>query len=53
VGTKSLRFDYLVRRKSGKKEIARAYTVHVTTDRKGKPKPIPPKLKKVLLGAKE
>ena len=53
VGTKSLRFDYLVRRKSGKKEIARAYTVHVTTDRKGKPKPIPPKLKKILLEAKE
>jgi acyl-CoA thioester hydrolase len=53
VGTKSLRFDYLVRRKSDKKEIARAYTVHVTTDRNGKPKPIPPKLKKILLEAKE
>jgi acyl-CoA thioester hydrolase len=52
VGTKSLRFDYLVRKKAGKKEIARAYTVHVTTDKNGKPKPIPPKLKKILTEAK-
>ena len=51
VGTKSLRFDYLVRKNTGKKEIARAYTVHVTTDKTGKPKPIPPKLKKILLEA--
>ncbi len=51
VGTKSLRFEYLVRKKAGKEEIARAYTVHVTTDKNGKPMPIPPKLKKILLEA--
>lgn len=53
VGNKSLRYDYLVTRKSDRKEIARAYSVHVTTDKKGKPKPIPPKLKKLLLEARE
>ncbi|MFO7618934.1 MAG: acyl-CoA thioesterase [Thermoplasmata archaeon] len=53
VGTKSLRFDYRVVRKSGRKEIAKAYTVHVTTDKNGKPKPIPPRLKKTLQEAME
>ena len=53
VGNKSIRYDYCVRRKADKAEIARAYTVHVTTDKKGKPKPIPPKLKKALMEAKE
>jgi acyl-CoA thioesterase FadM len=42
-----------VKRKSDNVEIARAYTVHVTTDKNGKSKPIPPKLKKILLEVME
>ena len=53
VGNKSIRFDYRVARKDDDKEIARAYTVHVTTDKTGKSKPIPPELKKVLLEAQK
>jgi acyl-CoA thioester hydrolase len=51
VGNKSIRYDYRVLRKEDRKEIATAHTVHVTTDKKGKSKPIPPKLKKILLEA--
>ncbi|MDO9538360.1 MAG: thioesterase family protein [Thermoplasmata archaeon] len=53
VGNKSIRFDYKVSRKDGGKELARAHTVHVCTDRSGKSKLIPADLKKILLEAKE
>jgi acyl-CoA thioester hydrolase len=53
VGNKSIRFDYRIMRKEDEKEIAKAHTVHVTTDKGVKSKPIPPKLKKILLEAKE
>jgi acyl-CoA thioester hydrolase len=53
VGTKSMRFDYQVSRRDSGQTIATAHSVHVTTDKTGKSKPIPPGLKKVLLEAKE
>lgn len=53
VGTKSIRYDYRILRKDGEVEIATAHTVHVTTDKQGKSKPIPADLKKVLTEAKE
>jgi len=53
VGNKSIRFDYKVSRKEGGMELAKAYTVHVCTDKTGKSKPIPPELKKTLLEAME
>ena len=53
VGNKSIRYDYSVKRKEDGIEIARAYTVHVTTDKNGTSKPIPQDLKNVLLEAKE
>ncbi|MBA3045269.1 MAG: acyl-CoA thioesterase [Candidatus Thermoplasmatota archaeon] len=53
VGNKSIRFDYRVSRKEDEKVIARAHTVHVTTDKTGKSKLIPPDLKKVLTEAME
>jgi len=48
VGTKSMRFDYQVLRRDRSQVIARAYSVHVCTDRAGRSKPVPPELRTIL-----
>ncbi len=53
VGTKSIRFDYLVIRKDRSEVIARAHSVHVCTDKSGKSKPIPAELKSIFMENKE
>jgi acyl-CoA thioester hydrolase len=53
VGNKSMRFDYQVSRRDSGQIIATAHSVHVTTDRTGKSKPIPASLRKVLREAME